>query len=67
MAAYKCPGIWHDSTMANYGMIHDKMEDIYIMIDGRVLVVDSSCLGQSDDFVNCSFCGQSRSAHFQVR
>ena len=35
-----CPGSWHDSTMADYG-VYDKMKDIFVAHGGKV-VVDSA-------------------------
>lgn len=40
MTTYNCPGTWHDSTMAEYG-VYEKMETIYERTGG-VVVVDSA-------------------------
>ena len=40
MCVLNCPGTWHDSTMADYG-IYDKLEEIYIQCGGNI-VVDSA-------------------------
>jgi hypothetical protein len=39
-ATINCPGSWHDSTQADYG-VYDKLENIYNLYGGKV-VVDSA-------------------------
>jgi transposase-like protein len=48
-ATINCPGSWHDSTQADYGL-YQKLENIYNLYGGKV-VVDSAFGLQSRDFL----------------